>query len=642
MRNNSGKHHCGQESKCTSNMARLVSVYDSDSECELQRRQIPIEVDNMKMVVQFSDKCVDCERLCGIRQRDLEQFTNKFNTLTKDEVAVALLVSGKDIMSLLSHMVPCVGCRKSVERLFTQLQKSQHPALEPLVITPRGEMSIQHEYLFDPRSLFSLFHVHGSKLHSVVESIPKSKKNKRCNLHSLDTHKSRTLGCWLDAWDALSESCREKVLVVDMNRLLTTVDTYLDKHKFCSECKSKVLLAYTILIGEQDSATEKGYCAALYENLRCCPKERHIHVLNDTDFIAHLLEKAEPEFLGGKRDRHAKTLDIAQEEVLTCIGIHIFERLHSIWQKLRGEEQTWLMLFYMGVDTLRKSYQMALEEKQGASNLELLCEELLEKEKRQEEKKELKRQKRRLKKAKVTANNSTSAVRNGQMGPHEILLDEIPCSCSSLELKDKRPKGSNKNNNCHTNFHFSSSTSGSCSIDANFNSLTVSLQGCSPECQKDHDPESVENGNCGKGSKENWKSSNGELDSCESCSTHGSNECSEECECSGSFTDCVESCGCDMLTCSPKRGRGLQSTNFPNCLHEKFTFHAGDHPSLQDLLEDVTWRDEGDDDELGISEEDILAFKAQQVEVESQRLKLRQNLRQRFEQLYMSQHVNIA
>ena len=44
---------------------------------------------------------------------------------------------------------------------------------------------------------------------------------------------------------------------------------------------------------------------------------------------------------------------------------------------------------------------------------------------------------------------------------------------------------------------------------------------------------------------------------------------------------------------------------------------------------------------MGISEEDILAFKAQQVEVESQRLKLRQNLRQRFE-LRMSQHCNFA
>ena len=69
--------------------------------------------------------------------------------------------------------------------------------------------------------------------------------------------------------------------------------------RFCSECKSKVLLAYSILVGEVDHTQEKGYCAALYEQLSCCAKERHVHVYNDTEFIAHLLEKAEPEFLGG-------------------------------------------------------------------------------------------------------------------------------------------------------------------------------------------------------------------------------------------------------------------------------------------------------------------------------------------------------
>ena len=71
------------------------------------------------MVVQFSDKCVDCEKLCGVKQKDLDVFFNKFNSLSKDEIAVAMLVSGRDIMSLLSHMVPCVGCRK---RYFSKIE----------------------------------------------------------------------------------------------------------------------------------------------------------------------------------------------------------------------------------------------------------------------------------------------------------------------------------------------------------------------------------------------------------------------------------------------------------------------------------------------------------------------------------------
>ena len=59
-----------------------------------------------------------------------------------------------------------------------------------------------------------------------------------------------------------------------------------------------------------------------------------------------------------RRDRHAKTLDIAQEEVLTCLGIHIYDRLHRIWQKLKEEEQTWQILFYLGVDALKKSFEV--------------------------------------------------------------------------------------------------------------------------------------------------------------------------------------------------------------------------------------------------------------------------------------------
>lgn len=59
-----------------------------------------------------------------------------------------------------------------------------------------------------------------------------------------------------------------------------------------------------------------------------------------------------------RRERHAKTIDIAQEEVLTCLGIHLYERLHRIWQKLRAEEQTWQILFHLGVDALRKSFEV--------------------------------------------------------------------------------------------------------------------------------------------------------------------------------------------------------------------------------------------------------------------------------------------
>jgi len=48
----------------------------------------------------------------------------------------------------------------SVERLFTDLMKSGHPALDPLVITPDGVLSIKDDILKSPQQLCTLLHGH--------------------------------------------------------------------------------------------------------------------------------------------------------------------------------------------------------------------------------------------------------------------------------------------------------------------------------------------------------------------------------------------------------------------------------------------------------------------------------------------------
>lgn len=62
---------------------------------------------------------------------------------------------------------------------------------------------------------------------------------------------------------------------------------------------------------------------------------------------------------------------------------------------------------------------MAMERKQGISNLELICEELLEEERVKEQKREQKRQKRKKKKAK-----SSQIV-----DPAETQTEETPVQC---------------------------------------------------------------------------------------------------------------------------------------------------------------------------------------------------------------------
>ncbi|XP_069767679.1 gametogenetin-binding protein 2 isoform X5 [Narcine bancroftii] len=417
------------------------------------------------MVMEFSDNMLN---LAGhqINGTQLKQFVQQHGMLKQQDLNIAMMVTSREVFSALSQLVPCVGCRRSVERLFSQLVESGNPALEPLSVGPTGVLSVTRACMTDAKKLYTLFYVHGSKLNEMIDAIPKSKKNKRCQLHSLDTHKPKPLGegnsgsgnaeralgsdkknigdskkevicsilfhfgpfqpphrgCWMDVWELMSQECRDEVVLIDSSCLLETLETYLRKHRFCTDCKNKVLRAYNILIGELDCSKEKGYCAALYEGLRCCPHERHIHVCCETDFIAHLLGRAEPEFAGGyeRRERHAKTIDIAQEEVLTCLGIHLYERLHRIWQKLRAEEQTWQMLFYLGIDALRKSFEMAIEKVQGISRLEQLCEELSEEERVRELKQEKKRQKRKnRRKNKCACEISTSHQSTGETKAQE-------------------------------------------------------------------------------------------------------------------------------------------------------------------------------------------------------------------------------
>lgn len=59
-----------------------------------------------------------------------------------------------------------------------------------------------------------------------------------------------------------------------------------------------------------------------------------------------------------RRERHAKTIDVAQEEVLTCISLYLYERLHRLWRQVRAEHQTWRVMFYVGVETLRKNFEV--------------------------------------------------------------------------------------------------------------------------------------------------------------------------------------------------------------------------------------------------------------------------------------------
>ncbi len=67
-----------------------------------------------------------------------------------------------------------------------------------------------------------------------------------------------------------------------------------------------MIRAFNILTGDVDGSKEKGFCPALYEGLKYCSVNekatsngtvdsanlsKHIHVLNDRDYLANLISK---------------------------------------------------------------------------------------------------------------------------------------------------------------------------------------------------------------------------------------------------------------------------------------------------------------------------------------------------------------
>lgn len=98
------------------------------------------------------------------------------------------------------------------------------------------------------------------------------------------------------------------------------------------------------------------------------------------------------------RERHAKTLEIAQEEVLTCVGMIMYERLRRVYVSLREEERACQVLAAVGVHALCRNFDMSVEKKQGISNLELLYQEISRAEKAKEYKREQKKLKKKKKK----------------------------------------------------------------------------------------------------------------------------------------------------------------------------------------------------------------------------------------------------
>lgn len=68
--------------------------------------------------------------------------------------------------------------------------------------------------------------------------------------------------------------------------------------RFCSECRTKVLLASSLLTTtETDPTKEKGYVSSLYADIKRCTGG-HVHLPLNIEYISSIIGRAQPELMG--------------------------------------------------------------------------------------------------------------------------------------------------------------------------------------------------------------------------------------------------------------------------------------------------------------------------------------------------------
>ncbi|XP_050429543.1 gametogenetin-binding protein 2-like isoform X2 [Adelges cooleyi] len=388
----------------TERMPDLVEVMRMGKDHRLKNRQLPLQVDeNLTLVMDLSneDLVQDVKQVPPLKVQTLESFVKKYRLLTKRELQDVLKVSIKEILDIMSESIDCVGCRRSAEKLFVVMAKLGQNALFPLCVVNSYFISIRFEYYDDERCMYNLLqNTNGNRLSSIASSRRQSKKSRRCVYHSLESQRLvRPMASgWQDIWKHMTNPCRDEIVLIESSSLLSTLDNYLRKHRFCGDCRTKVMKAYSLLIEEEDPCKEKGYVEELYLGIKRCVGDKHVHLDTDINYIGALISRAEPELMGNRRERHAKTIEIAQEEVLTCLGICVYERLHRIQLRIREEQYTCQVLAAAAIDGLARRFETAIEVKQGFTKLDQFYEEFSKKEKKTEKRKRLRKQKRLQKK----------------------------------------------------------------------------------------------------------------------------------------------------------------------------------------------------------------------------------------------------
>eukprot|EP00051_Salpingoeca_urceolata_P008896 m.109736 g.109736 ORF g.109736 m.109736 type:complete len:546 (-) comp15994_c4_seq2:122-1759(-) len=361
---------CGREYWCRPLCSKLCNVLPTTADgCDACReplgdRKTLISVDtHAQYVMELPDPEPTAPCSAGA------SFQQKWGMLSSEDRSKAFVVTKRAVMKTAESHVACVGCRHSVEQLLHKVSQSRDNVLGPLNVYPDESVGIDAD--MGKARVASLFSAAKERLCHLQDTQPAGRRNRRCALHSLEPRANNN---WLEIWLQMSAACQKEATMVCAAQLQTALDKYVQRHRFCAQCKQKVQRALdTLLSGEEPEleCDREEFLPELYHGLNSCHvggQIEHIHMDCDVASLAQIISFGQAPV--DSAERHAKTFDSAQEEVLACLGELFLTRLQRLGQQMLTTEKAWLLLFNVGLEAVRNSFEVAVDNKQGAALME--------------------------------------------------------------------------------------------------------------------------------------------------------------------------------------------------------------------------------------------------------------------------------
>lgn len=434
-------------------MAMSESVHDASPDDGIRVRGAP-PTDDVLFADDPSDAVVVCRPATGAAPprntnelpyqcqcqptaAESREFRKRWALLTDPERTSSLRGDTQLFLHTASELLPCHGCRAATETLFHKLVNKLNPL--PALVLNAGltfedgnGFRLCNAYHHNPDPTLTLFLHHERWASTSLTKYNKTAKaaaRVRCPLHAQRARGRPRPAAFEALWNKLPDDQQRHLSHIDSEQFLTDLENYLRRHRFCCRCKEKVLEAYDLLVGSScseddcedcasfdcsdkhhdrsDYGEELHYTSYLFDELTYSRATNHIVVPCHIDFMSQLMTRADHEIVGDWGDRHARTIAEAQDEVLTCLGIVIWEKMQHLWTRSRTEKRSEELLVHCAVSALRRNFDVAVEALHGKEMMEQLLAEEDDESRRLAKKKEKKKEK---KKKRKTATKQKQAI----------------------------------------------------------------------------------------------------------------------------------------------------------------------------------------------------------------------------------------